>query len=87
VNQRLRYLLVVLLALVRAGPRLRPLHAGAGVRLRSAVLRDGGPDFITRLRLGVSALYAPEARWVAEPGDDTDTPALALEMQSARHLA
>ncbi|HAT09747.1 MAG TPA: hypothetical protein DCS97_03975 [Planctomycetes bacterium] len=33
---------------------------------------------------GMAAVYAPEARWVVDPGDDDEAPALGLEMRSAR---
>ncbi|MBN8525061.1 MAG: LptF/LptG family permease [Planctomycetes bacterium] len=33
---------------------------------------------------GLSAVFAPEARWTADPGDDDETPALGLEMRQAR---
>lgn len=35
---------------------------------------------------GVSAVFAPDARWTADPGDEDEDPALGLEMRSARMI-
>lgn len=35
---------------------------------------------------GQAVVYAPEARWVADPGDDEEPPALALELRDAAAL-
>jgi lipopolysaccharide export LptBFGC system permease protein LptF len=36
---------------------------------------------------GISALFAPSARWVADPGDEENAPSLAMEMHDARAVS
>lgn len=35
----------------------------------------------------MGALFAPQARWVADPGDEGDAPALAMEMHDTRSIS